>query len=92
MDKAILVTDMPKSCNECSLYVCYRQWSGDSGDCFCGVNKEDVQPLSKPNWCPLQHVPKKQPHYPVDETFLRGAKTGYNACIDDILKGAEKNE
>ena len=93
MSKAMLVMDMPKSCRECSLaenrsiqleesYICSpkRKWVTDK-ECE-----------NRQNWCPLKEVPKKQPHYSVDETFMRGAKTGYNACIDDILKGSVENE
>lgn len=89
MSKAILVMDMPKSCRDCSIMFT------DIHSDYCPRNGQDVFDYvdndTKPDWCPLKYVPKKQPHYSIDETFMRGAKTGYNACIDDILKGSEEN-
>lgn len=90
MSKAILVMDMPSNCKECELYVYYRQYAGDKGDCFCGMTKKDADFNNRPKSCPLREVPQK--------TDFRKAKTetvanwieGYNACIDTILKeGAE---
>lgn len=88
MSKAILVVDMPKCCDECDLH--YERNCED----YCSIGNEyiDINVLkTKPNWCPLKEIPKKQQHYSIDETFMRGAKTGYNACIDDILKGSEED-
>ena len=49
----------PEKCGECMAFVCYKQWSGDSGDCFCGLTKEDVYRDSKPrDDCPLTPLPK----------------------------------
>lgn len=45
--------EMPKKCGECDIYVCYRTWSGDPGDKFCGITKEGVSRETKPDWCPL---------------------------------------
>lgn len=47
--------DMPKNCAECPLYVCYRRWSGDPGDEFCGYTKDSVNMLwaKRPDFCPI---------------------------------------
>lgn len=89
MSKAILVIDMPKNCRECPLaknesivleeaYNCLpkRKWVTDR-ECE-----------SRPNWCPLKEVPQKPDYPPIDECSY---VAGYNACIDEILKGSEEN-
>ena len=85
MSKAVLVVEMPQKCRECDLYVCYRQYAGDSGDCFCGKTKDDVNPESKPNWCPLRELPEKRSteYNPARNPYIT---EGYNACIDELLK------
>lgn len=47
--------DMPKNCAECPLCVCYRRWSGDPGDEFCGYTKDSVNTLwaKRPDFCPI---------------------------------------
>lgn len=49
--------EMPKSCGECKAFVCYRQWAGDVGDCFCGITKNDAKAKKKNADCPLVPVP-----------------------------------
>lgn len=96
MSKAILVIDMPKNCDECEFCLeitenhhCCQRVSDDNERCKRVDYEVEFYQYEKPVWCPLKEVPKKQQHYSIDETFMRGAKTGYNACIDDILKGSE---
>lgn len=89
MSKVIAVMDKPKNCEECDLYVCYRQYAGDKGDCFCGMTKQDTPSNGRPSWCPLKPMPKKK------DTKYNPARNpytteGYNACIDEILKGSEE--
>lgn len=36
--------------------------------------------------CPLRELMEKQKHSCIDNEFQRGAKTGYNACIDELLE------
>ena len=49
--------EMPTSCGDCKAFVCYRQWAGDPGDCFCGITKEDAKAKEKNADCPLIEVP-----------------------------------
>lgn len=62
MSKAILVVDMPKCCNECSLMFKdeYSYWCPVQ----CDENKTDlyenyIKIKQKPNWCPLKPLPEK---------------------------------
>lgn len=44
----------------------------------------------KPDWCPLREAPKKMKvcgKYPQPDGIVPSYKIGFNACIDEILKG-----
>jgi hypothetical protein len=77
MSKAILVTDMPNECRECP---CFN--SNDFG-VSCGASGKEITydydnfVYTKPDWCPLKHLPKKQSVYDY--------ALGWNDCIDEIL-------
>lgn len=95
MSKAILVIDMPDSCDECPLFC------GHYSDMCCGGlhNRTINYPYPKDfkqDWCPLKEVPEKK-----DERYENGymsklgfastgysidkVAVGYNQCIDEIL-------
>jgi len=86
MSKAILVTDMPEKCGKCDLFICYRQYAGDPGDCFCGKTRQSTQPNDKPSWCPLKPMPEKNNESYFPDEYQDGHKDGWNDCIDEILK------
>ena len=50
--------EMPENCGECKAFVCYRQWAGDSGDCFCGITKVDAKADARNADCPLAPLPE----------------------------------
>ena len=97
--KAILVMDMPSSCDKCPLFGSHYS------DMTCRGNGRSINyPYPKEvrqDWCPLKPVPsKKKERYGMNrqtstghrETY--GEKTdsvavGYNACIDEILGDKE---
>lgn len=85
MSKAILVMDMPKNCNECDV-ICTKYYSA--------LHNGDIAVLTKPNGCPLKELPQRKgllnqlPMYDTDTHY----EQGWNACIDEILKGSEENE
>lgn len=80
MSKAILVIDMPKSCEKCRFHLNYPKVKH-----YCYI-KQRAFDEDKPDWCPLKEVPKKKTH----TLHSIGAwNSGYNACIDEILKGSE---
>lgn len=99
MSKAILVMDMPSSCEECEFCI-EVSWKRH----FCklkeneGVYKEidDYvvdRRFGKPYWCPLREVPQKKESdiekYSYEEMKKWHYSNGYNACIDEILWGDE---
>ena len=57
MEVYIKGMEMPTSCGDCKAFVCYRQWAGDVGDCFCGITKNDANAKEKNADCPLGPIP-----------------------------------
>lgn len=89
MSKAMLIMDMPESCEKCELSRCLHA----KGVGICGVNREHFDDMTKVQaWCPLRKVPKKVDY--LIEYFNDGQMSldlsigyakGWNACIDEIL-------
>ena len=75
MSKAILVIDMPESCNECNL--CYYS-DGRVQLCYW---KDKVIDKVKPEWCPLKPAPEEQLVWHNDDEWIRG----YNNCVREIM-------
>lgn len=61
----------------------------DEGDT---VYLNDIMMQGKPGWCPLCEVPQKITSWKGKSTnYQQGHRDGYNACIDEIMKGSEEN-
>ena len=57
---------------------------------ICGKTKKHIESGNqRPTWCPLREVPQKQDVQMEDSVFVFYHGIGYNACIDEILGGAE---
>ena len=55
MDKAILIIDMPKCCNECSICASYAESAFSPREYWCvACENTPVDPHNKPKWCPLK--------------------------------------
>ena len=81
MGKAILVIDIPDSCDKCPLF------HGFYTDMTCGANNYGINyPYPKDfrqKWCPLKPVQKLiDINYGSDE---QDWEKGYNSCLEDIL-------
>ena len=83
MNKAILVIDMPKCCNQCSICASYQESSSSAREYWCPVDGNNVEPLSKPYWCPLKELPQKDKDV-YFEDYDKGYQQGWNACINEI--------
>ena len=84
MAKAMLIMDMPSSCNECRLHVVF----GAKGIGVCtGTegSKKRTYDNGKGAICPLRECPTKKENQYDNRVF----EFGYNACIDEILGGGE---
>lgn len=85
MSKAVLVMDMPSSCEECIL----KNYVGKDCDVVCEVkgmtqSYEDAY-KGKPIWCPLRELPEKKEDNSANTESFACFKLGYNACIDELL-------
>lgn len=92
MSKAVLVMDMPKNCAECNL--CGTQ----DDEIFCipddfahylSSSYMNYSCKSRPDWCPLKPMPEKDIKSYFPDEYSDGHRDGYNACIDELLKGEE---
>lgn len=94
MSKAILVMDMPNSCDVCDFVTV---------DCLSGYMICD-NPLSvqygcdvtncidrRAESCSLREVPKKKDISKAKTMTTLTWCEGFNACIDKIMKGSEEN-
>ena len=81
MAKAVLVIDMPESCDMCDFV------DGEK-TLYCGVpgvGEEVTDYIScRPDWCPLRELPeKKETNYYMNNKE-KGIVEGWNACLDAI--------
>lgn len=88
MDKAILVIDMPDSCIKCPVCASYQASAFSSREYWCSTNGKDVEPYSKPDWCPLKPAPEEQMIW--YEDGRSDWERGYNNCVYEIL-GRERD-
>lgn len=95
MSKAVLVIDMPESCEKCcfcrGLNACKlkKYLDRDGLTTVFTVDKQIIDG-TKPDWCPLKPMPSKRLVVALDgvsslsEWNLNGQGRGWNACIDAI--------
>lgn len=83
MNKAILVIDMPDSCFKCPVCASYKASAFSSREYWCATNGKDVDPDSKPDWCPLKPAPEEQEVWFDDERS--DWERGYNNCVREIV-------
>lgn len=83
MSKAILVMDMPSCCDECDV-ICTQYYTA--------IKDKNFENYMKPNNCPLREVPQKKDYDYCDRSIWTHERIGYNACIDEIMKGSEEKD
>lgn len=95
MSKAILVIDMPESCDKCPFLFRHEE------ERWCWIKSRNSF-TTKPSWCPLQPILEKIDIPDFDDNikaknenaeevgiymYDRGHYRGYNLCIDKITRG-----
>ena len=85
MAKAMLIMDMPTSCDMCDFvdeqyYYCNVPWFGENVIDYVECRHES---------CPLREVPQKKKITIKETEYENTKRIGYNACIDEILGGDE---
>ena len=81
--------DMPSSCLKCplgknmsnSIEVCIQ--------CPLGKCAVDAETETRPDWCPLRKLPNPKEKGKAENILEIFTNAGYNACIDELLKGEE---
>ena len=95
MSKAVLVMDMPSSCSKCKfMYEFYGVKKckllnilENGGKAIIPV---DTLTTDRKECCPLCEFPEKITSWKGKSTnYQQGHRDGYNACIDELLKGEE---
>ena len=84
MAKAVLVMDMPESCDKCTL-CCMTPY----GEYMCCKMRKNVPDGEKPDWCQLRELPEKEETVHSQECYTNGywsdeMKAGWNACLEEI--------
>jgi len=97
MSKAILVMDMPESCSKCKFMY---EFQGIKKCQLMNVLNNGASKLSQSTFtqkrhdlCPLRELPEKNLNNPelkpgvyYTEKGYEVFKSGWNACLDEILK------
>ncbi len=85
MSKAILVIDMPESCDKCPLMFRHEEercCMPEGRNSFC----------KKPSWCPLKPLPERRDSLTVsDWGFEGGFNSGYNTFLKELLNDSSEN-
>ena len=97
MAKGIIVVDVPDSCELCKFSGhAYDSELFREGEMYCTVNIKSVENIAegvKPERCPIRPIPEKMEvcgRYPQPDRIVPSYKIGWNACVDEMLKGEEK--
>ena len=94
MAKAVLIMDMPESCDMCDFVDDEQPPRYGEKTLYCGVPGmgEDVTDYMacRPEFCPLRELPEKKETFTTLEChsngkWTEGMKAGYNAFLDEIL-------
>lgn len=99
MSKSILVIDTPENCRECLCHftdmVGFESGKEKFFRFLCGVKNREITEnvnIDRQDWCPILDLPKKKEQTVFPKWYYDGWNNGFNACIDEILKGANGNE
>lgn len=99
MAKAVLVMDMPESCDMCDFVDDKQPPRYGEKTLYCGIPGmgEDVTDYiaCRPEFCPLRKLPEKKEEFELRKCKGSAKGTwkvplienkGFNACLDEILK------
>lgn len=98
MNKVILIMDDPMFCCNCPLAKNKKHNITKEERWYCGIGHQgeysfvwvyepiDMDSETKPDWCPLRTVPEKE-YADTGIMEVDEFAAGWNACIDEILRG-----
>lgn len=95
MSKAVLVIDMPKNCSKCKfMYEFYGVKKCQLLNILTNGRKAiisaDILNSGRKDICPLRELPEKK-ECTFNDWDADCKAAGYNACIDEIMRGSEEN-
>lgn len=93
MAKAVLIMDMPQSCDMCDFADDTQPPRYGERTLYCnapGIGDDVTDYIAcRPDWCPLRELPEKMEvcgKYPQPGKPVPSYRFGWNACLDEILK------
>lgn len=93
MNKGIIIVDVPERCDDCLIRHAGMAWCqvAQRSTSYTKTGKQ-IDERKRPEWCPIQPMPEKMKiygKYPQPDRIVPSYKYGWNACIDEMLKGTE---
>lgn len=93
MGKAVLVMDLPESCDKCYLA---RFVDSEEERVMCSIDRMTSMAVEdaiekKPDWCPLRKLPEKKQLSNCKNFTDLGWVNGWNACLD-VIEGVKSYE
>lgn len=93
MAKAVLVMDMPESCDMCDFADDTQPPRYGERTLYCnapGIGDDATDYIAcRPDWCPLRELPEKMEELPPEKyefgSLGRAFVAGFNGCLDKIL-------
>ena len=98
MSKAVLVMDMPSSCDKCPFcFDSYGQCelcaaTGHLDKCGDMIYEEVIKNGNKPNWCPLKELPDETHNDEYMDEYCDGYDDGWNSLRKKILGEDEEDK
>lgn len=83
MSKAVLVIDMPESCDKCPLMFRHEEER-------CCMPEGRNSFSNKPSWCPLKSLPERETGFS-DWGFEGGFRAGYNTFLKELYENKNNN-
>lgn len=95
MSKSVFVINTPETCVDCIF--CQESSIGSRKYAYCyvtnGDSENDMKPIdciygysqSKPDWCPLMDLPKKDNFDDPYDEYYTGYRDGWNRCLEEIV-------
>lgn len=92
MAKAVLIMDMPESCDMCDFIDDTQPPRCGERTLYCtvpGIGEDVTDYITcRPDWCPLRELPEKMEvcgKYPQPGKPVPSYRFGWNACLKAIL-------
>lgn len=90
MAKAVLVMDMPDSCDVCDYVDDTQPPRYGERTLYCmapGIGEDVTDYVAcRPDFCPLRELPEKKHNDNEYDEYSDGWDAGWNACLDEITR------